>query len=96
MSIAKVDTSEYHEAILKTDFTGLTEGQGCAMHTTLLPLLKKMVVGLKNSLSRLQPVINQEPPDIAGWWDLTPFERAIGDMALAEGREQPQPKNNLR
>ena len=30
---------------------------------------------------------------MAGWWDFTPFERAIGDMALAEGREQPEPKN---
>ena len=32
---------------------------------------------------------------MAGWWDFIPLEGAIGDMALAEGKEQPQPKNSL-
>ena len=83
------------QVILKNlkNFAGWLKVKDAPMRTTLLPLLKKMVV---ESLFRLQPMVNQEPPDIADWWDFTPLQRTIWDMALAERREQPQPKINQK
>ena len=56
----------------------LAEGQGLPMCTTHFPL-EKVVVG--SSLSTLNPGVGQELPAIAAWWNSTPCDRGIRDMA---------------
>ena len=56
----------------------LAEGQGLPICTTLFPL-EEVVVG--SSLSTLDPGVDQELPAIAAWWNSTPCERGIRDVA---------------